>query len=58
MHWECAEIAARAKVDGSSRRLDRVHESLLDIDVLYNSQPRPDLLYELRAKEKFVLVTA
>lgn len=57
MHRECPEIALRAEVDSPIRLLDRVHEGSLDIAVLYNPPQRPDLVSELLAEERLVMVT-
>lgn len=57
MRRECPDIAVRAEVDTASRLLDRVHDGSLDIAVLYNPPQRPELVLELIAEEKLVLVT-
>ena len=51
------DVAVRAEVDSSSRLLERVHEGSLDLAVLYNPPQRPELVLELLAEEKLVLVT-
>ena len=58
MHRECPEFALRAEVDSPARLLDRVQEGSLDIAVLYSPQQRPDLVTELIAEEKLVMVTS
>ena len=50
-------LALRADVDGSSSLLDRVQDGSLDLAVLYEPEPRPDLVIELLAEEKLVMVT-
>jgi DNA-binding transcriptional LysR family regulator len=57
MRRECPEIALRAEVDTPSRLLDRVQEGSLDLAVLYSPAPRPELVLELIAEEKLVMVT-
>jgi len=57
MRRECPEVALRAEVDTPSRLLDRVQDGSLDIAVLYSPQPRPDLVIELIAEEKLIMVT-
>ena len=57
MRRECADIAVRAEVDTAARLLDRVQDGSLDVAVLYNPQHRPELVLELIAEEKLVLVT-
>jgi DNA-binding transcriptional LysR family regulator len=58
MHQECPEFALRAEVDSPARLLDRVQEGSLDIAVLYNPPQRQDLVAELIADEKLVMVTS
>ena len=57
MHQECHDIAVRAVVDIPSRLMDRVQDGSLDLAVLYGPTQRPDLVVELLAEEKLVLVT-
>lgn len=57
MRAECPDIAVRVDVHTASRLLDRVQEGSLDMAVLYNPAPRPELVLELLAEEKLVLVT-
>lgn len=52
-----ADVAVRAEVDTPSRLLDRVQDGSLDVAVLYSPPPRPELVLELLAEEKLVLVT-
>jgi DNA-binding transcriptional LysR family regulator len=51
------DVAVRAEVGAASRLLDRVQEGSLDVAVLYSPPPRPELVLELLAEEKLVLVT-
>jgi len=51
------EVAVRAEVDGAARLLDRVQDGSLDVAVLYSPPQRPELVLELLAEEKLVLVT-
>jgi DNA-binding transcriptional LysR family regulator len=57
MRTECPDIAVRAEVDTADRLLDRVQDGSLDVAVLYNPPPRPELVLELVSDEKLVLVT-
>jgi len=57
MRRECPDIAVRAEVDTASRLLDRVQDGSLDVAVLYNPPPRPELVLELITEEKLILVT-
>jgi LysR family transcriptional regulator, flagellar master operon regulator len=58
MHHECPEIALRAEVDSPMRLLDRVQDGSLDVAVLYSPPQRQDLVAELLAEEKLVMVTS
>lgn len=57
MRRECPDIAIHAEVDTAERLLDRVQDGSLDVAVLYNPPQRPELVLELIAEEKLVLVT-
>jgi DNA-binding transcriptional LysR family regulator len=57
MHRECPEIALRAEVDNPANLLTRVQDGSLDLAVLYNPPPRPNLVSELLYEEKLILVT-
>lgn len=57
MHEHQPDVAIRAEVDGADRLLDRVQEGSLDVAVLYSPPQRPELVLELLAEEKLVLVT-
>jgi molybdate transport repressor ModE-like protein len=57
MHRECPEIALRAEVDAPVSLLTRVQDGSLDLAVIYNPPPRPNLVAELLLEEKLVLVT-
>ena len=51
-------IALRAEVDSPARLIDHVRDGTLDLAVLYNPPPRPELVAELLAEEKLILVTS
>jgi DNA-binding transcriptional LysR family regulator len=51
------EVAVRAEVNSASELLSRVQDGALDVAVLYNPPQRPELVLELLAEEKLVLVT-
>jgi DNA-binding transcriptional LysR family regulator len=51
------DVAVRLAVEGADRLLDRVQDGSLDVAVLYSPPPRPELVLELLAEEKLVLVT-
>jgi len=51
------DVAVRAAVDTPSRLLERVQDGSLDVAVLYSPPQRPELVLELLAEEKLVLVT-
>ena len=57
MRRECPDIAIRAEVDAPSRLLHRVQDGSLDVAVVYSPPPRPDLVLELIAEEKLIMVT-
>lgn len=51
------DVAVRMTIDSAGRLLDRVQDGSLDVAVLYNPPPRPELVLELLVEEKLVLVT-
>lgn len=57
MHERRSDVAVRLAVDSADRLLDRVQDGSLDVAVLYSPPPRPELVLELLAEEKLVLVT-
>ncbi len=57
MRRESPDIALRTEVDVPEHLLDRVHEGSLDLAVLYSPPTRSDLVVELLAEEKLVMVT-
>jgi DNA-binding transcriptional LysR family regulator len=57
MNRHSSDIALRAVIDVPSRLLARVEEGSLDLAVLYGPEQRPDLVMELLAEEKLMLVT-
>lgn len=58
MRREHPELAIRIDVDSADRLLDRVETGTLDLAVLYSPPPRPDLVVELVADEKLIMVSA
>lgn len=58
MHQNAAHIALRAEVDTPDRLIGRVQNGTLDAAVLYSPQHRPNLIVELLAEEKLVMVTS
>jgi DNA-binding transcriptional LysR family regulator len=50
-------IALRAEVDSATRLVERVQNGSLDAAVLYSPPRRPNLVVELLAEEKLVMVT-
>jgi len=57
MRQEHPAFAVRAEVGSAGRLVDRVLDGSLDIAVLYSPPNRPELVLELLAEEKLVLVT-
>lgn len=57
MHRTRPEVALRAEVDTPVRLVERVLVGSLDAAVLYSPQRRPNLVVELLAEEKLVMVT-
>jgi DNA-binding transcriptional LysR family regulator len=51
------DVAVRAEVGATAPLLDRVQEGSLDVAVLYSPPPRTELVLELLAEEKLILVT-
>lgn len=51
-------IALRAEVDTPHRLIERVQNGTLDAVVLYSPQRRPNLVIELLAEEKLIMVTS
>ena len=58
MRRECPDIALWAEVDSPANLLARVRDGAMDVAVLYNPPPTPNLVNELLAEEKLVLVTS
>lgn len=58
MHRHRPEVALRAEVDTAIRLIEKVQNGTLDAAVLYSPQRRPDLIVELLAEEKLVMVTS
>lgn len=58
MRRECPDIALWTEVDGAANLMARVQQGVLDVAVLYNPPPTPDLVSELLSEEKLVLVTS
>lgn len=57
MRQEHPDVAIRAEVGAAGPLLDRVQDGSLDVAVLYSPPNRPELVLELLAEEKLVLVT-
>jgi DNA-binding transcriptional LysR family regulator len=57
MRRECADLAVKVEVDAPERLLDRVQDATLDLAVLYSPPARPNLVFELIAEEKLIMVT-
>lgn len=57
MRRECPDLAIRAEVDAAERLIERVQDGSLDVAVLYSPPPRSELVLELIAEEKLVMVT-
>jgi len=57
MRRECPDLAVQMEVDAPDRLLDRVQDGTLDLAVLYSPPTRPDLVMELIAEEKLMMVT-
>jgi len=51
------QLALHAEVDMPGRLIERVQDGSLDAAVLYSPQRRPNLVVELLAEEKLVMVT-
>ena len=51
------DVAVRAEVGSADRLLDRVQDGSLDVAVLYSPPQRAELVLELLAEEKLILVT-
>jgi DNA-binding transcriptional LysR family regulator len=58
MHATRPQIALQAVVDAPGRLIERVQDGTLDAAVLYSPQQRPNLVSELLAEEKLVMVTS
>jgi DNA-binding transcriptional LysR family regulator len=58
MRQEHPDVAVKAEVDSPSHLLDRVQAGSLDVAVLYSPPNRSELVLELIAEEKLVLVTS
>lgn len=57
MKANSADLAVRVEVETSERLIERVHDGTLDLAVVYGIPPRPNLVVELLADEKLVMVT-
>ncbi|QRZ14476.1 LysR family transcriptional regulator (plasmid) [Paracoccus methylovorus] len=58
MRRECPDIALQAEVDNPANLMARVQDGSMDVAVLYNPPHAPNLVNELLAEEKLVLVTS
>jgi DNA-binding transcriptional LysR family regulator len=57
MHRNCQEVAVRVEVEIADRLIERVQNGTLDLAVVYGPPQRPNLVVELLAEEKLVMVT-
>jgi DNA-binding transcriptional LysR family regulator len=57
LRQDCPDLAVRMDIDAPDRLLDKVRDGTLDLAVLYSPPPRPDLVMELIAQEKLIMVT-
>src|SRR6185437_6506700 len=57
MRQEHPDVAVRAEVDSASHLLDRVQDGSLDVALLYSPPNGSELVLELMAEEKLVMVT-
>jgi LysR family transcriptional regulator, flagellar master operon regulator len=57
MHRHCADVAVRVEVESAPRLIERVQDGSLDLAVVYGTPQRPNLVVELLAEEKLVMVT-
>jgi len=58
MRRNAPQFALYAEVDTPSRLIERVQNGSLDAAILYSPQRRPNLIVELLAEEKLVMVTS
>jgi LysR family transcriptional regulator, flagellar master operon regulator len=58
MRQACPDLAVRAEVDGAGPLAERVRDGALDLAVVYGVPSRMELVLELIADEKLVLVTS
>jgi LysR family transcriptional regulator, flagellar master operon regulator len=57
MNRHAPEVAVRVEVEVADRLIERVQDGTLDLAVVYGPPQRPNLVVELLADEKLVLVT-
>ena len=57
MHQHCQEVAVRVEVEIADRLIERAQNGTLDLAVVYGPPQRPNLVVELLAEEKLVMVT-
>ncbi len=57
MHQHCLEVAVRVEVEIADRLIERVQNGTLDLAVVYGPPQRLNLVVELLAEEKLVMVT-
>ena len=57
MKRHCSDAAVRVEVEVADRLVERVQQGTLDLAVVYGPPQRPNLIVELLAEEKLVMVT-
>lgn len=57
MTRHCTDVAVRVEVEIAERLIERVQDGTLDLAVVYGPPQRPNLVVELLAEEKLVMVT-
>lgn len=57
MKRHCGDVAVRAEVEIADRLLDRVENGTLDLAVVYGPPQRPNMVVELLAEEKLLMIT-
>jgi DNA-binding transcriptional LysR family regulator len=57
MARECPDVAVRVEIEGAERLIENVQQGAMDLAVIYGPPQRPNLIAELLADEKLVMVT-
>ena len=57
MKQHCPEVAVRVEVELAERLIEHVQDGTLDLAVVYSPPQRPNLVVELLADEKLVMIT-